>query len=82
MCTLQELQFNDTAYKMASQKYSEMAGEFDERRDSYRRQHPERAQKFSSEFDDSKMDWQSQIQVDQSIRLVADMQVALQKEMR
>ena len=76
------MQLNDTAHKLASQKYNQMSGEFDQRRDTYLRQHPGMAHKTGSDFDETKPDWQAQMQMDQGIRLVADMQVALQKEMR
>ena len=46
------------------------------------RQHPEVAKKLSEGLDEGRADWQTQVQMDQSIKLVADLQVALQKEIR
>ena len=59
-----------------------MAGEFDQRHEDYLRQHPDMASTSSSLSDSTVSDWQKALEMEQNMRVVVDMQVALQKEIR
>jgi len=59
-----------------AQQYSQKAEDFDRRRDDYLREHPESGQMRTD------LDWQKEVEAEQNMRLVADMQVQLQREIR
>ena len=64
------------------QKYNLLSGEFDQRRDDYQQKHPDMYPQGSGTARDSRMDWQQEVKMDRSMKLVVDMQVALQKDIR
>ena len=59
-------------FDQMSEQYTKMAGDFDRRRDTYQQEH----QKGDA------IDWQKEVEMEQNMRLVSDMQVALHKEIR
>lgn len=59
-------------FDQMSEQYSKMANDFDRRRDTYQQEHQK----------GDVVDWQKEIEMEQSMRLVSDMQVALHKEIR
>lgn len=63
--------------------YSRMSGEFDQRRESYLKEHPDMmaASDWKGDSTDS-MDWQKKMELEESVQIVGDMQLALQKEIR
>ena len=65
-----------------SHKYKQLSGEFEQRREDYLLQHPEMAHKGGVASEDSKLDWEKELQMEQNMRLVGDMQVALQREIQ
>ena len=62
--------------EQVAQEYSQKAEDFDRRRDDYLREHPESGGMRTD------MDWQREVEAEQNMRLVADMQVQLQSEIR
>ena len=55
-----------------SDNYAKMAKDFDDRRDTYQQEH----------MKGDVTDWQREVEKEQSMRLVADMQTALHREIR
>lgn len=74
---------NDTAFNELVDKYSQMSGEFDQRRDSYLKEHPDVPAASDQRFGRGEpLDWQGRMELDESMVVVSDMQLALQKEMK
>ncbi len=76
---------DDTAFQELTEKYSQMAGEFDQKRESYIKEHPDVPAASKSWKDVAReegMDWQKRLELEQSVQMVADMQGTLQREMR
>ena len=80
---LQKMLENDTAFNEMVDKYNQMSGEFDQRRDTYLKEHPDVPAASDPRFSGSEsMDWQKRMELDQAMMVVSDMQVALQKEIK
>ncbi|XP_064388414.1 protein ERGIC-53-like [Halichondria panicea] len=63
---------DETKLNDLSDQYAKMAKDFDNRRDTYQQEHNK----------GSVDDWQREVETEQSMRLVADMQTALHREIR
>ena len=59
-------------YEQVSDQYSKMTEDFDRRKDVYQQGHQT----------ESMVDWQREVEMEQSMRLVGEMQMALQREIR
>ena len=67
--------YNEQEFQQMSDQYSKMSQDFDRRRDDYRKDHPD-----TQTMPD--IDWQKEVEMEQNMRLVADMQMTLQREIR
>lgn len=72
---------DSSAFKDMVQKFDQLSGEFDQRRENYRIQHPEMTPDGGTAAE-NRQNWEADVEMEQNMRLVADMQVALQKEIR
>ena len=59
-------------FDQMSDQYSKMAEDFDRRRDTYQQEHQK----------GGVVDWQKEVEMERNMKLVADMQTALQREIR
>ncbi len=74
---------NETAFNEMTDKYNKMSGEFDQKRDAYRKEHPDvETPSWEKKETGDNNDWQKRMEMEQGVLLVADMQVALQKDIR
>ena len=59
-----------------AEQYSRQAQDFDRRHEEYLRAHPDPS------YPGGEVDWQKEVETEQNMRVVADMQVQLQREIR
>lgn len=76
---------DEDAFKELTDKYNKMAGDFDQRRESYVKEHPDvpaASRSWQEVAPDGDMDWQKRLELEQSVQMVADLQGSLQREIR
>jgi hypothetical protein len=74
---------NDTAFNEMVDKYNQMSGEFDHRRETYLKEHPDVPAASDPRFNTGEtLDWQKRMELDEAMVVVSDMQLALQTEIK
>ena len=85
---------NNTAFNELTNKYNQLSGEFDQRREAYVKEHPDVPAAASQwQYNTGEggggwgqpgegMDWQRRMELEQSMQVVADMQRALHREIQ
>ena len=61
-----------------------MVGDFNQQQEEYRKQHPDIdvVPSWAGDPDGNNVDWQKRLEMDQNIAAVADLQLALQREIK
>ena len=75
---------NDTRFMETQERYKQMSGEFDQRRENYLKENPEVARRVRQRTgrQEGDMDWQTRMDLEQSVQVVGDMMAAVQREIK
>lgn len=67
---------NDTVFEEMNQKYRELSGEFEQRKQDYLKEHPDRAKaaahsSWSTDYEENEMDmdWQTRMELEASMQV-------------